>query len=92
MACFSDAEAIEIWIARWNKTKVQDLIAKYKKNTFRFYEVWKEEVNPGTRLKAFEQLKRENPKLASQTNPKPHIPTRKVVPNNLFDSKQLSLF
>ncbi len=79
MAFFSDSQAIDIWKAKWRGDSVQSLISTYGENPFRFYEVWMELRNVGTRLLAFEELKVENPQLAAKTNPEPHLPKRRVV-------------
>lgn len=80
MAYFSDDQAIEIWKAKWRGETIQSLIKRYGENPFRFYEIWKEDRNKGTRLIAFEQFKAEDPKLAARTKPEPHKEKRRVVP------------
>ncbi|THF50347.1 hypothetical protein [Allorhizobium terrae] len=92
MSYFTDKVAIEIWKARWYGIPVQDLVAKYRENPFRFYEVWEEKKNVGTRLEAYEQLKRENPLLAANTNPVCHVPKRKVIHRRTFEGGQIEMF
>lgn len=79
MAYFTDAQAKDIWKSKWRSETVQSLIARYRENTLRFYEVWQEKKNIGTRLEAFEEFKIENPRMAATTDPSPHVPTRRVV-------------
>ncbi len=90
MAYFTDRQAKDIWKARWRGVKVQTLIKEYGENTYRFYEVWKEEKNMGTRLAAYEELKLEDPKLAASINPLPHKQTSQVI--DVPHSAQLDMF
>ncbi|MBW6424587.1 hypothetical protein KX729_24350 [Rhizobium sp. XQZ8] len=93
MAYSSDEEAIEIWKAKWRGEGVQSLVLRYKKSPFRFYEIWTEAKNPGTRLIAFEQFKHEAPHLALHVDTSPHTPKRKViVPPPGDSSPQLDMF
>ena len=92
MSYFTDEEAVEIWKAKWRKEGVQSLVVRYKKSPFRFYEIWTEQKNAGTRLVAFEQFKREEPALALHTDPSPHIPRRQVVIRSPDCSRQLDMF
>lgn len=78
-AYFSDEQATEIWKAKWAGVPIQTLTQKYRANPFRIYEVLSEQRNAGTRISAFEQLKRENPTLASRIDTSPHVPKRMVV-------------
>jgi hypothetical protein len=91
MSYFSDAQAKEIWKAKWKGETVQSSIARFGENTFRFYEVWSEEKNSGTRLEAFNELKLENPILASRTNPAPHVARRRVVAKSMGVSGQIEM-
>lgn len=92
MSYFSDAQAVEIWKARWCGATIQSLLKRYGENPFRIYEVLMEERNIGTRLVAYEELKIENPALAARTTPTPHIQRRMVVPKPITGSGQLTLF
>ena len=96
MAYFSDTQAKEIWKAKWRRETVQSLVARYGENTLRFYEVWEEKRNAGTRLEAFEEFKFESPTLAGAIDPSPHKPTRKVVMRSAANSdesvEQIELF
>jgi len=93
MSYFSDDQAVDIWISKWLGEKKQALIAKYGENNFRFYEVWTEERNFGTRLKAWALFQQRYPDLVASVDPSPHVPTRRVVSAQLsVDGDQLSLF
>jgi len=91
-AYLSDEQAIQIWKEKWASVPIQTLTQKYRVNPFRIYEVFTEQRNPGTRIKAFEQFKKENPSLATRIDPSPHTPKRMVVPRPLSDPNQISLF
>lgn len=93
MTYFSDEDAIEIWKAKWRGEGVQSLVERYRRSPFRFYEIWTETKNPGTRLIAIEQLKHEAPHLASHVDTSPHIPKRKVIVSpSTPSSSQLEMF
>lgn len=84
--------AKDVWKAKWLGIKLRDLISKYDQDPRRFYEVWEEKCNKGSRLEAFEEFRLEHPKLASATDPSPHIPKRRVVmlPSRQSPEQQLS--
>ena len=92
MNFFSDAQAIEIWKSRWLGSGVQSLVEKYKKSPFRFYEVWTEEKNIGTRTTAWEQFQAEFPEKAKYVDPAPHVAKRKVIPIRRSSDGQTDLF
>ncbi len=79
MTYFTNDEAVAIWKAKWMGEGVQALVLRYERSPFRFYEVWTEQKNNGTRLIAYEEFKKEHPHLALQTNPMPHTPRRQVI-------------
>ena len=92
MQYFNDEQAIEVWIAKWLGTGVQALVERYKRSPFRFYEVWTEEKNIGSRLAALRQFAREHPELLEITDTSPHVQKRKVIPRQIDNSGQMSLF
>lgn len=92
MNFFSDTQAIEIWKSRWLGFGVQSLVEQYKKSPFRFYEVWSEEKNVGTRAVAWEQFKSEFPEQAKHVDPTPHVAKRKVIPLLRNPDGQIDMF
>ncbi|MDX2156968.1 MAG: hypothetical protein SFW09_10725 [Hyphomicrobiaceae bacterium] len=48
----TEAEAIEIWIARWLRIRPKSLVARYGCDPRRLYEIWWGERFPGARVKA----------------------------------------
>lgn len=92
MQYFTDEQAVEIWMAKWLGVGVQALVERYKRSPFRFYEVWKEEKNVGSRLVALERFAREFPERADAVDTSSHVPKRKVVPLQVDSYGQMSLF
>lgn len=54
----TEADAVEIWIARWLRIRPKHLRARYGCDSRRLYEIWWGERFPGSRAKA-ERLFRE---------------------------------
>ena len=54
----TEADAIDIWLARWLRVRRKDLIKRYNCDPRRLYEIWEESRFPAARAKAkalFEQ-------------------------------------
>jgi hypothetical protein len=83
----SEADAIDIWIARWLRIRPRDLIFRYGCDPRRLYEVWQEERFPGSRSKALALFVERFPDLADRIDPGPHQPLSKAA-----HPDQLSLF
>ncbi len=83
----TEADAIEIWIARWLKIRRRDLIQRYDCDPRRLYEIWQEERFAGTREKALAELLARYPFLADRIDPGPHVRHSKAV-----HPDQLALF
>ena len=52
----TEADAVDIWIARWLRIPRRDLISRYGCDPRRLYEIWEEARFPGARAKAEEQF------------------------------------
>ncbi|MFV0367161.1 MAG: hypothetical protein ACK5KM_01750 [Hyphomicrobiaceae bacterium] len=63
-----EADAIEIWIARWLRVPLKVLIQRYGCDSRRLYEVWWGERFPGSRAKAEAAFKARYPGLADRTS------------------------
>lgn len=48
----SEADAIDIWLARWLRVPIKDLVARYGCDSRRLYEIWWGERFPRSRAKA----------------------------------------
>ena len=63
----TEAEAIEIWIARWLRIPRKELLARYGCNSTRLYEIWWGERFPASRARAAEEFRRRYPELTDRT-------------------------
>jgi hypothetical protein len=63
-----EADAIEIWIARWLRVPLKVLIGRYRCDSRRLYEVWWGERFPGSRAKAEAEYRTRYPGLADRTS------------------------
>lgn len=72
-APLTEADAVDIWIARWLKIRRRDLVARYGCDPRRLYEIWQEERFPGTREKAFSLLTERYPFLADRLDTGRHM-------------------
>lgn len=85
----TEADAIDIWIARWLRIRPKDLIRRYGCDPRRLYEIWQEERFPGARGKALAAFRMRFPTLADRIDPGPHLRVSKAAhPDQLalFDS------
>ena len=84
----AEADAIDIWIARWLRVRQCDLLKRYNCDPRRLYEIWEETRFAGTRAKALAVFRERHPSLLDRVDPGAHrrIPTRSIHPD------QLSLF
>lgn len=75
----SEADAVDIWIARWLRIRPRDLIRRYACDPRRLYEIWQEERFPGTRAKALDTFRARFPALADRIDPGPHVRLSKAA-------------
>lgn len=75
----NEADAIDIWIARWLRIRPRDLIQRYGCDPRRLYEIWQEERFPGTRGKALDQFLARFPTLADRIDAGPHVRIAKAA-------------
>ena len=62
-----EADAVEIWIARWLRIRRKDLMAQYGCNSTRLYEIWWGERFPASREKAAKIFRERYPGLVEGT-------------------------
>jgi hypothetical protein len=79
----SEADAIDIWIARWLRIRRKDLIARYACDPRRLYEIWEEKRFIGSRDKALELLRQRHPSLLDRVDCGPHRRIPRGVPAEL---------
>jgi hypothetical protein len=68
----TEADAIEIWIARWFRVPQRQLLARYGCDARRFYEIWEETRFVGSRAKALDTLRTRYPTSLDRFDPGAH--------------------
>ena len=86
----SQADAVDIWIARWLRIRRKDLLLRYGCDPRRLYEIWEEKRFPGSRTKALALFAERYPGLVDRIDFGLHrrIPQRRFPPElqpGLFD-------
>jgi hypothetical protein len=79
----SEADAIDIWIARWLRIRRKDLIARYACDPRRLYEIWEEKRFTGSRDKALELFRQRHPTLLDRIDCGRHRRIPRGVPAEL---------
>ena len=68
----TEADAVDIWIARWLKVRRTDLVRRYGCDPRRLYEIWEETHFIGSRAKAVKTFHERFPKLIDRLDPSAH--------------------
>jgi len=84
----TEADAVDIWIARWLRIRRKDLIERYGCDPRRLYEIWEGSRFPGSRDKALALLVEQHPGLAGRIDPGLH----RRIPRSPPLEGQLELF
>ena len=63
-----EADAIDIWIARWLRIRRKELLARYGCDPRRLYEIWEEKRFPSSRDKARALFAERYPGLVERTD------------------------
>ncbi len=63
-----EADAVDIWIARWLRIRLRDLVARYGCDSRRLYEIWWGERFPASRAKAEAVFRERYPALVDRTD------------------------
>jgi len=63
-----EAEAIEIWIARWLRVRRKDLMARYGCDPRQLYAIWWGEKFPGSREKAEAAFRARHPGIVDRVS------------------------
>ena len=82
-----EADAVEIWIARWLRIPLKVLVARYQCDSRRLYEVWWGERFPASRGKAEVLFRDRYPGLADRTSY-----GYRRIPRGGPDDQQMGLF
>jgi hypothetical protein len=68
----TEADAIDIWVARWLRVPRKELLRRYACDPRRLYEIWEGTHFPGSRAKALERLAQKHPWLLERIDPGAH--------------------
>lgn len=68
LRALTEAEAIEVWIARWLRIRPKALADRYRCDPRRLYEVWWGDRYPASRALAERQFRERYPALAERTS------------------------
>jgi hypothetical protein len=79
----NEADAIDIWIARWLRTRRKDLIARYGCDPRRLYEIWEQKRFPASRDKALELFRQRHPGLLDRVDYGAHRRVPRGIPPEL---------
>jgi hypothetical protein len=83
----TEADAVDIWIARWLRIRRSDLVRRYGCDPRRLYEIWEGARFPGTRAKALELFHERYATLLDRVDFGPHRRVTKAA-----HPDQLALF
>jgi hypothetical protein len=85
----TEADAIDIWIARWLRLRRKDILARYGCDSRRIYEVWEGTRHPASRKKAEAVFAARFPSLLDRVDFSHHRRISRVLPPDvqpgLFD-------
>jgi hypothetical protein len=88
----TEADAVDIWIARWLRIRRKDLIERYGCDPRRLYEIWEGKRFPDSRTKALTLFSSRHPGLAERTDCGFHRRIPRSVPPELqpelFDTER----
>jgi hypothetical protein len=68
----TQSDAVDIWLARWLRTPRKALLARYRCDSRRLYEIWEETHFIGSRELALEQLRQRFPTMVERVDPGAH--------------------
>lgn len=83
----TEADAIDIWIARWLRIRRADLCRRYGCDPRRLYEIWEGARFPTAQAKALEVFRKRHPSLTDRIDPGRHNRVSRAA-----HPDQLSLF
>jgi hypothetical protein len=78
-----EADAVDIWIARWLRVRRKDLVVRYGCDPRRLYEIWEETRFVGSRDKARALFAERYPSLVDRTDYGRHRRIPRGVPAEL---------
>lgn len=81
-------DAIDIWIARWLRVRVKDLVTRYECDPRRLYEIWAEDKFIGSRDRARQRFLEQHPQLADRVD----FGTHQTIHRGIDPDSQPGLF
>jgi hypothetical protein len=84
----TQADAVDIWIARWLRIRRKDLIDRYGCDPRRLYEIWEGKRFAGSREKALAVFAEQYPGLTRRTD----LGLHRRIPRPVAGEGQLELF
>lgn len=84
----TEADAVDIWIARWLRIRRKDLIERYRCDPRRLYEIWEGARFPASRDKALALFAEQHPGLAGRID----FGLHRRIPRSAPLEGQLELF
>jgi hypothetical protein len=79
----SEADAVDIWIARWLRIRRKDLLIRYGCDPRRLYDIWEERRFAGSRAKAMALFCERYPGLIDRIDYGPHRRIPRAIPPEL---------
>jgi hypothetical protein len=79
----TEADAIDIWLARWLRIRRKDLLDRYGCDPRRLYEIWEGTRFAGSREKALAELHARHPGLAGRVDLGLHRRIPRAIPADL---------
>jgi hypothetical protein len=79
----AEADAVDIWIARWLRVRRKELVARYGCDPRRLYEVWEEKRFLGSREKARALFAERYPSLVDRIDYGRHRSVPRGIPEEL---------
>lgn len=84
----SEADAVDIWIARWLRVRRVDILRRYDCDPRRIYEIWEGRRFPASRERALKVFQERYPELVDRVDFGHHRP----IPRSNNHPGQLELF
>lgn len=79
----TEADAIDLWIARWLRVRRKDLLQRYGCDPRRLYEIWEQQRFTGSRAKALAIFTERYPGHLDRIDMGPHRRIPRGVPRDL---------
>jgi hypothetical protein len=84
----NEADAVDIWIARWLRVRPKDLVQRYGCDTRRLYDIWWGKAFPASRARAQKLFAERYPEATERTV----FGYRRIPRGTLHDPRQPGLF